>query len=223
MQRTRLYIIVLLLALLIPTAIVAAAETVTIDNFRIDLVGHEPGPNDTEIFTYAVTDLGASHALSHWTLGIDTCLEHLVAPDPQSNPYSTVTGIPECGDGTYSCEVAEYTVVTGNDPTLGINGIKFEDGVPQLSTGMTHIFQITVEEFAGVELVDVGTKTGGAESHGQIDGPICGTTTAVSLASTNVDSAPLGTLLPMLLGLMIVLAGATLFVLRRVQLTAITE
>lgn len=221
MQRKRLYIIALLLALLIPTAIVAAAGTVTLDNFQIDLVGHEPGPNDTEIFTYAVTDLGASNALSHWTLGIDTCLEYLVEPQPGS--YTTATGIPECGGNPYTCESAEYTVVTGNDPTLGINGIKFEDGVPQLSTGTTHVFQITVEEFAGVELVDVGTKTGGAETNGQIDGPICGTTTAVSLASTNVDSAPLGTLLPMLLGLMIVLAGVTLFVLRRAQLAAVHE
>lgn len=225
MHRKRLYIIALLLALLIPTAIVAAAESVIVDGvFKLDLVGHEPGPDDTEIFTYAVTDLGSSNALSHWTLGIDTCLEHLV--DPLDGPYSTVTNIPECSDGTYSCQAANYTVETGSDPTLGIHGIKFEEGTPQLSTDTTHVFQITVKEFSGLEEIEVGVKYGSNQPPADpylIDGPRCGVPTAVSLASTNVNSAPLGTLLPVLFGLMILLAGATFFVLRRAQIAAASE
>lgn len=224
MQHKRLYIFALVLALLIPTAIVAAAETVTLnDVFQIDLVGQEPGPDNTQIFTYAVTDLGAPNALSHWTLGIDSCLEHLVEPDPASNPYSTVTTIDECGDNPYSCQGADYTVVTGNDPTLEINGIKFEDGDPQLSQGATHIFQIRVKDFDRLESVDVGIKYGDSEPTGQIDGPVCGSPTAVSLASTNVDSTWAGTLLPVLLSLVIVLAGATLFFLRRVKVAVVAE
>lgn len=215
MLRNRFRFIVLILALLIPTAIVAAAETVTVGNFQIDLVSHVTNPDDTDTFTYAVTATGPTQALSHWTLGMDTCVDHLVSP--QAGPYTTVTGIAECGGNPYLCQASNYTVVTGNDPTLQINGIKFEDGSPQLTEGNTHIFEITVEEFAYLTELNVGAKYGASQPKAKIDGPVCGTGTAVSLASSDVGSAQPFTIAttPLLFAAMLLLAGATFFVWRR--------
>ena len=214
MLRHRIRFIVLLLALSIPTVVVFAAESVILGNFQIDLVSQVDNGNDTHTFTYAVTAVGPTQALSHWTLGIDTCVNHLISP--LAGSYTTITNIAECGDGTYaSCEASNYTVVTGSDPTLGINGIKFEDGSLQLTEGNTHVFQITVSDLAYVDLLDVGTKAGGAEPTGEIDGPVCGTGTAVSLASSNVSYTPISTLLPLVVATMLALTAATLLAWRR--------
>lgn len=215
MLRNRFRFFVLILALLIPTAIVAAAETATVGNFQIDLVNHVTNPDDTDTFTYAVTATGPTQALSHWTLGIDTCVDHLVSP--QAGPYTTVTNLAECGGSPYLCQASNYTVVTGNDPTLQLNGIKFEDGSPQLTEGNTHVFEITVEEFAYLTEVNVGAKYGQNERLAKIDGPVCGTGTAVSLASSSVGSAQPFTMatIPLLFAVMLLLAVATLVVWRR--------
>lgn len=220
MLRNRFRFIVLILALLIPAAIVSAAETTTVDDFQIDLVSHVANADDTDTFTYAVTALAPPLALSHWTLGIDTCVDHLVSPQP--GLYTTVTDIDGCNNGTYPfCEESEYTVVTGSDPTLLINGIKFEDADPQLTEDKTHVFEITVREYAYTTEVAVGAKYGGNEPKSTIDGPVCGTGTAVSLASSDVGSAQpfMGATLPLLVTAMVLLAGATLFVLRREMAT----
>lgn len=217
MLRNRFRFLILLVALLVPTAIIMAAGSVIVDNFQIDLVEHVDNGDDTHTFIYAVTAISQTQELSHWTLGIDTCLDHLVAPQP-GGPYTTVTDIAGCGDGTYQCQEATYSAVIGGvDPTLGINGLKFEDAVPQLDTPNTHVFEITVEEFNYLTEVNVGTKTGGAEDTGQIDGPVCGTGTAVSLASSDAGPAQTfgGATTALLFAAMALLAGATLFVWRR--------
>jgi len=217
MLRNHFRFIVLLLALLIPTAMVAAAESIVLGNYQVDLVSQVANQDGTDTFTYAVTGISPSQALSHWTLGIDTCVDHLVSP--LAGPYTTPTGIESCTDNSYVCQESEYTVVTGNDATLGINGVKFEDGVPQLTEGNTHIFEITVAELAYVEPVNVGAKYGAAQPTAEIDGPVCGVGTAVSLASSSIGNAQFGAFLPLLLTAIVLLAGATLFVLRREVVT----
>lgn len=213
MLRNRFRFIVLLFALLIPTAIVFAAETVTLGNFQIDLVSHETNQDGTDTFTYAVTAINPTQALSHWTLGIETCVDYLVSP--LDGPYTTATDIASCTDGSYVCQEANYTVVTGNDQTLSIFGIKFEDGDPQLVDGNTHVFQITVEELAYIEPVTVGVKYGSSQPMAKIDGPVCGSGTAVSLASTSVGSTVTVMLLPLLLTAVVLMAITALFIWRR--------
>jgi hypothetical protein len=134
---------------------------------------------------------------------------------PEAGSYTTVTDIAGCSDGSYSCEESTYTVVLGNDPTLGINGIKFEDGTPQLTNPNTHVFEITVSDFAYLDNVPVGVKTGSGETKAKVDGPVCGTGTAVSLASSAVRTTQMGWLLPVLLSAFVLLATVTLFTLRR--------
>ena len=213
MLRNRIRFIILLLALLIPTAAVLAADTITIGNLRVDLVSHVENADDTDTFTYAVTAISATQELSHWSLGIDTCLDFLVSP--QEGSYTTITDITECGDNTYACETANYTVETGSDPTLEIYGIKFEEGSPQLDNPNTHVFEITVSDVAYVDLVNVGAKYGENGPTGKIDGPVCGSGTAVSLASSSVNSGSTGMLVPLVLTAMLMLTVVTLFVSRR--------
>lgn len=216
MLRNRFRFIVLILALLVPTAIVAAAGTATLGNFQIDLVSHVQNPDDTDTFTYAVSAIGPTQALSHWTLGIDTCVDHLVAP--QEGPYTTLTGIAQCDGVTYACEASTYTVLTGNDPELSIYGIKFEDGDPQLEEGNTHVFEITVSNLEYVTELAVGVKAGLEDPpNATIDGPVCGTGSAVSLASSDVGAGGsfTGLTMSLLFSAIALLAGATVFVLRR--------
>lgn len=214
MLRRKIHLIVLLLALLIPAAVVLAADSIILgdNHYQVDLVSNEDNGDGTNTFTYAVTGLNPPNALSHWTLGIDTCLDSLVSPT--GNSYTTVTSIPQCGDGTYDCEVSHYSVETGNDATLGINGIKFQDASPQLTAGKTHVFQITVEDLGVVDLIEVGGKYAGNEPTDVIDGPVCGGQTAISLSSTEAGSTTVDAFLPMAI-VVLGLAAASFVVWRR--------
>lgn len=216
MLRRKKTFLILLLALLIPIAVVFAADSVILgDNeFQVDLVSQVDNGNDTHTFTYAVTGLQPVNALSHWTLGIATCLGDFLV-SPPAGDYTTPTDIPACTDGTYACEESTYTVVLGPDPTIGINGLKFEvqPGEPQVTSGVTHIFQITVNEPFVVDLVDVGAKAAASEPTGTIDGPVCGGQTAINLSSTGASSATANAVLPAVL--LVGLAGATFIVWRR--------
>jgi hypothetical protein len=224
MLRKRFYFIALVLALLIPTAVVfAAIDSVTLgDNaFQVDLVTIDDNADSTRTYTYAVTGLQNANELSHWTLGIETCFDFLV--DPQhGDSYTTVTDIPECTDGTYSCEAATYdNVIVGDDPTTGVTGIKFENPDNLADQGDTHVFAITVDNWAFDHDVEVAVKYGSGEPVGDILGPACGGPTAVSLSSSNAGDAGAGSLLPAALVLMSLLAVTTVVVVRRRQTTTI--
>lgn len=219
MPRTHIRILVLLLALLIPTTTVLALESARLGDFQIDLVGHESNADGTDTFTYALTAVNANQGLEHWTLGIDTCVDYLVSPQDGSS-YTTPTAIDGCAGDPYLCQEAAYDVTTGSDPVLNLNGIKFGDGTPQLTGSNTHIFQITVEELAHVDRVIVGVKYGPNRPIAKIDGPICGGGTAVSLASTGAHSAQIGALLPVIVTAMALMLGLTLFVWRREAVTS---
>lgn len=214
MRRNPFTILALFLALLIPTAIVMADETVTLGNTQIDLVSHEPNADGTDTFTYAVTTLGDGAKIENWTVGFDTCLDYLEAPE--AGPYTTITSIAECGDGTYTCRQSEYTVVTGTNPDLGISGVTFVGGMPPIGPGLTHIFQITVSEMAYMDTVPVGVHDSDGNSiTGAIDGPVCGTGTAVSMASIEAGVAQTGALLPLLAAAAVLMLGFTLVAVRR--------
>lgn len=218
MLRRNKAFLVLLFALLIPVAVVFAADSVILgDNeYQVDLVSQDDNGDSTSTFTYAVTGLQPLNALSHWTLGIETCLDEFLVSPQNDDDYTTPTDIAECGDGTYTCESSTYTVVEGNDPTIGIFGLKFEvqNGEPQITSGVTHIFQITVNEPFVVDLVDVGAKSAASEPQGSIDGPVCGGQTAINLSSTTASSATANVLLPAVL-LLAGLAATSLVLWRR--------
>jgi hypothetical protein len=214
MRRNPFTILALFLALLIPTAIVLADETVTLGNTQIDLVSHEENADGTDTFTYAATTLAGSAKLLDWTIGFDTCLDYLEAPE--EGPYTTVTNITACSDGTYTCREVTYTVVTGSNPDLGISGVTFTDGSAGLGVGLTHVFQITVSEMAYMDTIPVGVHdSDGRSLTGAIDGPVCGTGTAVSLASIDAGVAQSGALLPILAVAVILMLGLTFAVTRR--------
>lgn len=214
MRRNPFTILALFLALLIPTAIVMADETVTLGNTQIDLVSHEPNADGTDTFTYAATLIEGSVKPVDIALGFDTCMDYLEAP--AEGPYTTVTTIDECVDGTYRCRQSEYTVVTGANSDTGLTGVTFADGAPLLGPGLTHIFQITVSEMAYMDTVPVGIHDSDGNSiTGVIDGPVCGTGTAVSLASIEAGVAQTGALLPLLAAAAVLMLGFTLVAIRR--------
>jgi hypothetical protein len=174
------------LALILTAAIVGVAlavDSTSALNYQIDFLGAEKSGN-TSTWTYAITSSGdEANGLSHWTLELGSCYA-IVAP---TNSYTTPTNLDVCTGGTYDCQAANYTVVTGNDPTTGLSGIKFEDPSPALSSSniATHIFEITLqndgEHFVADE-IDVAVKAGSNEEVSRISGPGC-LPTAVSLVS----------------------------------------
>ena len=214
MLRRKIHLAVLMLALLIPAAVVLAADSIILgdNHYQVDLVSNEDNGDGTNTFTYAITGLNPPNALSHWTLGIETCLDSLVSPTGSS--YTTVTSIPQCGNNPYDCEVSQYSVETGNDSTLNINGIKFQDASPQLTAGKTHVFQITVENVGVVDLIEVGGKYAENEPTDFINGPVCGGQTAINLSSTTASNATANVLLPAVL-LLAGLAATSLVLWRR--------
>lgn len=227
MQRSKLYPLILILALLIPTALVfAQVDSVILRNgstdaHQVDLVEYVDNGDGTTTFTYAVTGLDAKQAVSHWVLGIDTCLapntDFLVSPKSGAN-YSSPTNIEACTDGTYACDPASYKVSTGHDGSTGFSGLKFDFvGDDGIKTGETHIFQITVRNFLGLTQVHLLTKYGPFNTgfDETIAGPECAVPTAISLSSTNVESLGSDTLLPVALVMVFVMTIATVTIWRK--------
>jgi hypothetical protein len=213
-HRTKIRWLLLLLALVIPTAVVFAQSSTTLGPYQFDLVSVEhDAVTNYDTFTYAVTGVMPGNALSHWTLGIYTCSDYLITPSGSS--YTTINTITQCGDGTYpDCQIATYTLEYGFDPTLQVDGVKYNDPQPApVSNGITHVFEITVSDLAYVGSVEVGAKYGTGETVGTIDGPICGGGTAISLASNNASSAA-DFAMPLVVGF-ILLSLATVVVYRK--------
>jgi len=188
-------ILVLILALVI-TGVALAADSITLQGYIIDVVGHtENGSQST--WTYAVTSTGnipgQGGGLSHITFELLTCSDFLVAPLP--GPYTTPTNITACTDGTYTlCQESNYKVVYGPDPTTGLTGIKFEDPSPILDQEnlATHIYQITVDNYVGEADNLLGIKTGSGVTVGLLNGPLCEEPLAISMSSFDVDTGQVG-------------------------------
>jgi hypothetical protein len=189
---SRRVILIVTVLLLVPAVVMAAIDSFTFVNsggtpiFRIDLYGIDESNPPAVTYKYAVTDLLAGdNALSHWTLDLEQCAGQLASPT--AGNYSTIVDPAVCGAGLDypNCVSASYKVVTGNDPTTGLFGIKFEGDT--LGFGQTHIFHITVAAETGRGPIDVAVKPGNTPYLGTITGPLC-TPTAVTMSGASVAS-----------------------------------
>lgn len=179
--------------LLLPAVVMAAIDSFTFLNssnqpvFQLDLYGIDETNPPAVTYKYAITDLlVGDNAMSHWTLDLEQCTGKVSEPSGRS--YTTIVDPAVCGEGLdyENCAVANYTVETGQDPTTGLRGIKFEGD--SLQPGQTHIFHITLLAETGREDIDVAIKAGNDVYPGTILGPIC-RPTAVAISSTNVASS----------------------------------
>lgn len=203
------------LMVMLVSGVVWAATSVNLMGFTIDVVSHEEN-GDQSTWTYAVTaGPAASKGLSHWTLGLETCVDSIMAPDEGS--YTTPTNIPACS-GTYTCQSTNYLATYGLDPTTGVNGIKFDSAGEQLSVGnqVTHIFQITVDNYVTSGPLNAAVKAGSSSLSGSITGPMCGTPLAVGMTASTA-LAPDGSLLLWAAGLPAALTLALLLLRRSRQ------
>jgi hypothetical protein len=216
----RASIIALALAVFVFGIALAAFDVAEFDNgFKVTYLGHT-GDQVNTTWTYSVTESDTKvHGLSHWTLGICNTFE-VIAP---IGFYQTNTSIVECTDGTFDCQTASYTVVTGLDPTTGVFGIKFEDPSPILDGGpeqYTHVFQFEVYHPDGYEeaVQDVGMKWGNDTQVLPILGPQC-PPTAVSLASfgASTGQSPLnnGLIWMLAAGLLLLVGGGSYIIAQR--------
>jgi hypothetical protein len=186
----------------------------TLDFLGVELV--DP-VNHQHTWTYAITapdNIGAGQGLSHWTLEVNTCYE-VIEPE-QNVPYTTLTGINLCTDGTYNCTASSYTPLLGTDPTTGLTGIKFEDPQPAIGPGETHVFQITTQtirnDISGAQ-GEAAMKYGNGIELGDITMPAC-SPSAVELLSVDASASPRQPYsLYLLVGASIALAGV--LILRR--------
>lgn len=195
-QTTAKRLILIIFAMLLLPAVVLAATSWTDPNgfFRVELYGVEgtPGSGGNVTYKYAVTDLAgtSTNALSHWTLGIESCMDNVVKP-LDGDFYTTPIEPAVCGTGgAYEpCASATYEVEIGPDGQApGVNGIKFLDPDVQLANGETHLFFITVSGVTATGENPLVVKSGDHSIVGTIDGPIC-EPTAVSFSNTSVASS----------------------------------
>lgn len=191
---TRRILLIVTIMLLLPAVVMAAIDSFTFLNsssqpvFQLDLYDIDETNLPAVTYKYALTDLLAGdNAMSHWTLDLEQCTGKV--SEPEAGPYQTIFDSDVCGEGLeYENCVAgvNYTVETGQDPTTGLRGIKFEGD--SLEPGQTHIFHITLLAETGREDIDVAIKAGNNVYPGTILGPIC-RPTAVAMSSTNVASS----------------------------------
>jgi hypothetical protein len=186
----------LLAALLLSGVAYAALSSVTLDRYVVDLVSVTSGEGSVE-WVYAVTANPANppqqgQGLSHWTLAVDPECYAIVEPACGELYQTPVDAVFGCGTD-YECTTAVYEVTHGEDPTLGLYGIMFQQvGGDQLGSDnlTTHIFTFTVSyaEKAYRGDTGVGVKFGTTPVCGDIDGPVCGPS-AVTLTGLSVDGA----------------------------------
>jgi hypothetical protein len=187
--------------------------------YKVDFLGVElvDPVNHQHTWTYAITapdPIGMGQGLSHWTLEVNACYQ-IVAPENNA-PYTTLTDIDLCTDGTYSCAASTYTAIQGQDPTTGVNGLKFEDPTPDIGPGETHVFQLTTQtirnEISGAT-GKAAIKYGDGIELGNLTTPACDTNAIdlISLEASPSPGMPYNYIL--LAGALISLAGV--FILRR--------
>lgn len=210
-----------LIAMLLLFSAALAGDSVTLLGFQIDFLGVEsdtPVPGQTR-WTYAVTaDGDEDHGLSHWVIAVPDCYT-IVAPANNST-YNTPTGAGfGCGT-TYTCQSSSCEVKYGNDPTTGVDGVKFTC-TPALSrtNTVTHIFQIVVAS-TDPRLGDgeAATKASTDAEAGTIDGPVC---EPLAITMNSLDASSQGIPLAALLAVAALLVlGGGFMVLRRYSAAA---
>jgi hypothetical protein len=124
--------------------------------FRITCVSH-----NGHFWTYRVEELpGSKHDLSHWTLGIVTCLDNVVSVSPDD---------PEVLDD----------VEIGRDGSTGFTGIKWN--VEDFTSGEFTV-ELDDDYPASLMPIEVLAKASKGDSTGTITGPDC-SVTAIELVS----------------------------------------
>ena len=174
-------------AVLTVLAVASVGSAATVGTFEVDFLGVEYNGDGTSTWTYKVSsdDDNQTGALSHWTL--ELCPDATVV-----SPTTSYTTIASYNGATGRADIT-YEVEIGNDPTLGIYGIKFqdakdangdeanlgEDGVMEMD-----IFQFTLDKHYavsdGITVMhnDVGVKNQDT-AVGVIQGPAIDCTTHV--------------------------------------------
>jgi hypothetical protein len=200
------------LFVLLPATVFAAAAAIsswTAFNgstpvFQVDLYGIDESNLPAVTHKYAVTDIypGSGQSdpgQSHWTLGIGQCAANVVSPP--TGTYVTPIDPAVCGAGLDypNCTSDNYQVVLGNDPTTGVQGIKFNGG---MEDGETHLFHITVSNETGRGDMDVAVKAGTWFDTGTLQGPLC-EPTAVTMAAPSVASNSNATFAAVAAGMML--------------------
>jgi hypothetical protein len=180
-RKATIGIVVVLLVLVLASAASVAAyspipddclDTVEIAGFTVCFAGKEDNGDNTTTWTYAVQSDGenSTPALSHFTLQLCPTTYPHVEPG-QGDTYTT----PASYNSITGREGIEYIVEIGEDPTTGVEGIKFEEGEPLLGEDgaiEVDIFQFDLPtENIGIGEINVGIKAADAYT-GTIDGPI---------------------------------------------------
>jgi hypothetical protein len=99
-------------------------------SFTIKLVGGAPSYDGDDVtFTYEVCQVGGQNALSHWILVPDI---DCYGVDEDGNPYTLADLVKGATLQTWDEETEQWVsedivVVVGEDPTTGLDGIKFDD------------------------------------------------------------------------------------------------
>lgn len=176
-------------------------DAVTVGDSIVCFMGKEDHANKTTTWTYGVMRISGESggAMSHVTFSI--CVDDPDALTPSNG--DTYTTPATYGDFMGRSGI-NYNVVVGFDPTTGVEGIKFEDGVPEQTAGEVDIFQFTqpTQMNPGYEKTPFGLKdgNGGYGYPNEIMGPICGSS-VVELTSFQAQSMSLFSRLLAWLGL----------------------
>ncbi len=117
----------------------------TFDGFKFEFNGRTLNGDGTSTWSYTVTGVGASKDLSHWALAL--CEGHNLA-----------AGYPNNGE-----------IVV--DPTLGIDGIKWDHEINK--NGGVASFEFTLDAQYEIDLAEVGFKAGQGKYYCTINGPSC--------------------------------------------------
>ncbi|NLE57250.1 MAG: hypothetical protein GX616_02740, partial [Planctomycetes bacterium] len=138
------------------TTTVIATDTATVtlltgddcDDYEIDLTSSRyDAASNTTTFTYTVSvDSDAVHGLSHWVLGLDSCIA-------KSN-----------------IKAASHSYEFGTDPTTGVSGIKFNVAVGK---GQSKTFWIRLNGEWPIGLTDTAIKAGQLKCYDKVEGPVC--------------------------------------------------
>lgn len=121
--------------------VLAQSNTIVIlgdSSYRIELVF-----TDGKVWTYKITEL-YGRDLSHFTIGIPSCVESIVSTDPEATAIDL-------------------------DPTTNITGAKW-DLTNEFSTGL---FTIILDDYYEQQIVDVAFKAGNDFAIGITYGPNC--------------------------------------------------
>lgn len=174
-------------------------DFVEVGDSIVCFMGKEDHPDDTTTWTYGVQRLTGSSggAMSHVTFSI--CIDDPSAVTPTTGDVYTTPGSYGAFMGRPGIN---YNVVVGFDPTTGVEGIKFEDGIPEQTAGEVDIFQFTqpTQMDPGWEKTPFGLKDGNSGYPMEIMGPICDGS-AVELTSFQAQSMSLFSRLLAWLGL----------------------